>query len=117
MGSQSPAGGTRGSEGPWQEWPFQGPQKLRIWVNRLQAAVDVLTHAKLTSDPLPVAAAFGYLQIETHPFPIDQNRAGIDQLLPRAVVALVAAQGGKRKEELHRFRISIRRGLGRDQMK
>jgi hypothetical protein len=39
------------------------------------------------------------LQIQRCPFPIDEHRAGVDQLLAGAVVGFVTAQSGKRKEE------------------
>jgi len=43
-------------------------------------------------------ATFGHLQIETDALAIDQHRSGVDQLLPRAIVTLVAAQCGKGKK-------------------
>src|SRR5579864_3942581 len=48
-----------------------------------------------------MARAFGNLQIEADSLAVDQNRARVNQLLAGAVVALVAAEGGKWKEKFH----------------
>src|SRR5471030_2242526 len=54
------------------------------------------------------ALPFGILQIETHPFAIDQHEALIDELLPGAVILLVAEERGRRKNELDRLRAGTR---------
>ena len=52
---------------------------------------------------------FGALQVQTHPFAIDQHEALIDELLSSAVISFVAEESGRGKNELDRFRACTRR--------
>ena len=46
------------------------------------------------------AGGFGELQVDTYAFSVDEDDAGVEELLPGAVVCLVAVKSGKGKEEL-----------------
>jgi hypothetical protein len=54
----------------------------------------------------PTGAALCDLQVEAHALAIDQDCSDVNQLLPRAVIALVAAQRGEGEEELDGLRTS-----------
>src|SRR5579864_1115051 len=51
----------------------------------------------------PLCSRFRVLQIQPHSLAIDQHKALIDELLPRAVILLVAHQSACREDELHRL--------------
>src|SRR5689334_12425089 len=43
----------------------------------------------------------GALQVQAHPFAVDQHEALVDQLLPGAVVLFVTRERSRGKDELH----------------
>src|ERR1700758_3759295 len=49
-------------------------------------------------------ATFSDLQVQTDAFSIDKHGSGVNQLLTRAVIVFVAAQGGEGEEKLYGFR-------------
>jgi hypothetical protein len=60
----------------------------------------------------PTGAALGDLQVEAHALTIDRDCSDVNQLLPRAVIALVAAQRGEGEEELNGLRTRASTRLG-----
>ncbi len=91
--------GTPGKRSP--PGSFRNPEESSFI--GLVLVLDSIADKRQAKSISMAGAALGDLQIEGYAFAVDEHRSRVQELLPGAIVLLVAAQRGKGKEKFHGF--------------
>src|ERR1019366_7870726 len=102
--------GTPGKHCPPGSWRFRNLEDSSLF--GLVLVFDSIAEEHQGKSISTAGAPLGDLQIEGHTFAIDEDGSRVQKLLAGAIVLLVAAQRGKRKEEFHGLGYSGRRLAG-----